>query len=127
MSLNCPCLCCFCYLLDLRPSLSSSHPRPEQKLRCGKFRTSLCDGATATLEETIRYNIWGYSKRTRTMIKRTTVLATMSFINAFLQVAATIEGADLAGAAGWASIWAVAASVTGLMFWWVGDVDGIRN
>ena len=82
---------------------------------------------TATLMETIWYNLWGYSKRTRIMIKRTATLATVCFLNTWLQVAATIEGVEVFGAIGWASVWATAAILTGMSFWWVGHVDGVSN
>jgi hypothetical protein len=82
---------------------------------------------TATLWDTIWYNVWGYSKRTRIMIKRTATLATFCFLNTWLQVAATVEGAEVLGAIGWASVWATAAILTGTVFWWVGHVDGVAN
>lgn len=82
---------------------------------------------TASLGETIRYNVWGYSKRTRTMIKRSATLAALCFVNTTLQVAATIAGAEAVGAAGWAGVWSTAALLTGATFWWVGHVDGVSN
>ena len=91
------------------------------------IKATVFNPETATLAETIKYNLWGYSKRTRVMITRTATLAAVSFLNTFLQAGVTVEGADVYGAAGWASIWATAAALTGTMFWWVGDVDGVSN
>ena len=82
---------------------------------------------TATLSETIWYNVWGYSKRSRTLIKRTTTLALASAVHTGMRIYIGIEGADLAGAIGWGSIWAVASTLTGAVFWWVGDVDAVSN
>jgi len=91
------------------------------------IKASAFNPETATLAETIGYNLWGYSKRTRILIKRTATLATVCFLNTWLQVAATIEGAEVLGAIGWASVWATAAILTGTTFWWVGHVDGVSN
>lgn len=102
-------------------------PATGAKAEVWEIQENPFDAASATLGETIKYNLWGYSKRSRTLIKRTAILASTSFVNTFLQVAATIEGVDLVGAAGWASIWSLAAVLTGSMFWWVGHVDGVAN
>ena len=82
---------------------------------------------TATLSETVQYNVWGHSKRTRTLIKRTATLVAVSGLNTWVQIYFTIEGTEGYGAAGWAGVWATAAALTGVLFWWVGDVDGISN
>ena len=89
--------------------------------------TAAFNPETATLYETIMYNLWGYSKRTRTMIKRTATLVTVSGLHTWLQTYASVEGAEGFGAAGWSSVWAVAAMLTGVAFWWVADVDGVSN
>jgi hypothetical protein len=91
------------------------------------IRAKAFNPETATLWETVQYNLWGYSKRTRIMIKRTATLATVCFLNTWLQLAVTIEGTDSLGSAGWASAWATAALLTGSIFWWVGHVDGVSN
>lgn len=85
------------------------------------------DPETATLGQTIWYNIWGYSKRTRTLIKRTAVLAIATAMQTGLRTYFTIEGVELAGAAIWAGMWAAAAVLVGGVFWWVGDVEGVFN
>lgn len=82
---------------------------------------------TATLRETFLYNFWGYSKRTRTLIQRTLTLAAITGIHTWLQTYVAIEGTESFGAAGWSAVWALAAIVTGVAFWWVGDVEGISN
>lgn len=85
------------------------------------------DPETASLAETLLYNLWGYSKRTRTLIKRTLTLAASTGFHNWLQTYVAIEGAESSGAAGWSAVWALAAVVTGAAFWWVGDVEGISN
>lgn len=82
---------------------------------------------TATLGETVWYNIWGHSKRTRTLIQRTVTLVAVTGFHTWLQTFVAIEGAESYGAAGWSGIWAVAATATGMAYWWVGDVEGVSN
>lgn len=82
---------------------------------------------TATLWETIMYNVWGHSKRTRTLIQRTATLVSVTAFHTWLQTYVAIEGTESYGAAGWSGIWAVAATATGVAYWWVGDVEGVSN
>ena len=93
----------------------------------GDIRAKAFNPETATLMETVRYNVWGFSKRTRTLVKRTATLVAVAGAHAWLQVYVTIEGAEGYGAAGWAGVWATAAALTGAAFWWVADVEGLSN
>ncbi|KAL8729710.1 MAG: hypothetical protein Q9166_004538 [cf. Caloplaca sp. 2 TL-2023] len=85
------------------------------------------DPESATLGQTIWYNVWGYSKRSRTLIKRTATLVLVSAMQTGLRTFITVEGVEVVGAAGWAAIWASAATLVGGVFWWVGDVDGVSD
>ena len=85
------------------------------------------NAATATLGETIMYNLFGYSKRTRTLVKRTATVAITAGLHTWLQTYVAIEGAEALGAAGWSGVWAIAAALTGAAYWWVGDVEGMSN
>ncbi|KAL8885350.1 MAG: hypothetical protein Q9215_006788 [Flavoplaca cf. flavocitrina] len=85
------------------------------------------DAETATLGQTVWYNIWGYSKRSRTLIKRTAILVLVSVMQTGLRTYITIEGVEPVGAAGWAAMWAAAATLVGTVLWWVGDVEGVSN
>ncbi|KAL8796769.1 MAG: hypothetical protein Q9195_000852 [Heterodermia aff. obscurata] len=82
---------------------------------------------TATFWETVKYNVWGHSKRTRTLIQRTSTLIAFTGLYNWLQTYFVVEGAEFFGAAGWSGVWAAAASLTGIVFWWVGDVEGVSN
>ena len=99
-------------------------PATGAKPDLGDIRNSAFNPATATLTETVMYNLWGYSKRTRTLIKRTATVAALSGSYTWYQLYITIEGIEGYGAAGWASIWVVATALTGMAFWWVGNVEG---
>lgn len=102
-------------------------PATGARLNLGDIRARAFNPATATLGETVRYNLWGYSKRTRELIKRTATLVAVSGFNTWLQMYVTVEGVDSVGAAGWAAVWATAAACTGLVYGWVGDVAGVTN
>lgn len=78
---------------------------------------------TASLSQTIAYNFWGFSARTRSLIKRTATVAVITGVHTWLQTYVAIEGVEAYGAAGWAAVWSSAAALTGLAFWWVGNVE----
>ena len=83
--------------------------------------------ATATLGQTVMYNLFGYSKRTRTFIQRTATVALVGGLHTWLQLYVAIEGTEGLGAAGWSMLWSSAALLTGTAYWWVGDVEEISN
>ena len=85
------------------------------------------DPVTASFWETVKYNAWGHSKRTRTLIQRTFTLIAFTGLYTWLQTYYVVEGAEFFGAAGWSGVWALAATLTGVVFWWVGDVEGVSN
>lgn len=78
--------------------------------------------ATATLSQTVIYNIWDYSPRTKIIIVRTAVLVLTSGISTFVQVSMTIAGVEPIGAATYSGVWMVAALVTGVGLGLVGAV-----
>lgn len=80
------------------------------------------DPATATFQETLWYNLWGFSDRTKMIIKRTAALAGVVGIYGLLQLWATIEGVEFTGAAVYSSVWATASLITGFVFNLVCDV-----
>lgn len=77
------------------------------------------DAETATLAETIWYNVWGYSKRVRVLILRTLIMAGMSGVSTITRSFASIEGVELVGAIGWTLPWVVSALFTGAAYGWV--------
>lgn len=83
------------------------------------------DPRTATLSQHLAYNLGlseaGFSRRAEILAKRAMVLAAGSFINSFVRAYMVVEGSELWGALGWASVWAVAAGLAGVGFAWVGD------
>ncbi|PWY92471.1 hypothetical protein BO70DRAFT_391875 [Aspergillus heteromorphus CBS 117.55] len=69
---------------------------------------------------------WGsLTRKTQVLVSRTVVLAGLLLGNTVVQVAGTVNGVDVTGAAAWGSVWAAAAVVTGALFGWVEAVDGV--
>ncbi len=85
-------------------------------------KTAAFNPETATLGETFVHNIWGWSVRTKILLKRMAVLLVMQGANSWLRTFVTIEGAESAGAAGWAALWVAASAIVGTAYEWVGDV-----
>lgn len=80
------------------------------------------DPATASLSETLRWNVWGFSTRIKVGLVRTGLVMLITWINTFLQCVVSMNGVESYGAAVYASIWALAALMTGLALELVGDV-----
>ncbi|KAK7183225.1 uncharacterized protein CC84DRAFT_1092114 [Paraphaeosphaeria sporulosa] len=78
--------------------------------------------ATATLPQTLKHNFWFFSRRTRTLIQRSAVLSTFLLANTVLR-GATLEGSEIAGSAGYAGVWILAANICAAWFVWTGDAD----
>lgn len=97
------------------PSLAVD--KTEEDDRLAKF-----DPASATLNETIYYNLWGFTTRTKMAILRTAVLATVTGISTYLHCAMTISGVESPGAAAYAGVWTVPALLSGLALGLVGGV-----
>ncbi|ORY70148.1 uncharacterized protein BCR38DRAFT_316960, partial [Pseudomassariella vexata] len=72
------------------------------------------DPATASLKETVWWNVWGWDDNLKVAIKRTATLMLVTGVNTALQTAFTVQGAETTGALAWASVWVMAAAVTGL-------------
>jgi hypothetical protein len=78
---------------------------------------------TATLAETLWYNVWGgYSPRTKVVITRTVTLMLVSGVNTFVQTFVTTEGVEVLGALGYSAVWVVAGGATGVALGVVGAV-----
>ncbi|ROT35689.1 hypothetical protein SODALDRAFT_328066 [Sodiomyces alkalinus F11] len=79
------------------------------------------DPVTATLGETVLYNLWGYTTRGKVIILRTAVVMVMTGISTYLQCFMTIGGVEPRGAASYAGPWVVASFLTGVALAFVGE------
>jgi hypothetical protein len=78
------------------------------------------DPVTSSLPETIKQNVWFGSRRTKELIKRTAVVAVLTFVHTVRKIS-TVQGTDLPGAAGYAALWVAATVLCSVTFAWVGD------
>ncbi|KAI9044381.1 uncharacterized protein KD926_000982 [Aspergillus affinis] len=78
------------------------------------------------LISTIYRKTWAsLSAKTRVLVSRTFVLASMLVVNTIVQVAGTIDGVDIEGASAWGSVWAVATFIVAGLFAWIEAIDGV--
>jgi hypothetical protein len=78
--------------------------------------------ATATLDQTIKANVLPADRRKKTLFQQTIILNAFVFATT-VQRCMTLNGSELPGAAGYASIWVVANAVLGMWYTWVGDTS----
>lgn len=80
------------------------------------------DAENASLADTIWYNVWGWSKKTKIVIRRTVLLMTIVGVNTFVQTFVTVEGVEAPGAVAYSGAWVVAAGICGGVLGFVGAV-----
>lgn len=80
---------------------------------------------TATIGQTVAWNLGfgehGLTHRGEILFKRTATLAASSFISTFIRAYVIVDGTELLGALGWASVWGSAAALVGVAYAWVGN------
>ncbi|KAH7170300.1 hypothetical protein EDB81DRAFT_752833 [Dactylonectria macrodidyma] len=79
------------------------------------------DPVEASLGETVWWNAWGYTAKTKVVIRRTAVAVLVSAINTFLASSKTVYGVEPLGAAAYSGVWALAALCTGVALGFVGS------
>ncbi|OLN94006.1 hypothetical protein CCHL11_03372 [Colletotrichum chlorophyti] len=81
------------------------------------------DPVTATLGETLAWNLWGYTTREKVVILRTAAAILVTGVNTYLQTYKTVNGVESYGAALYAGAWVGAAFLTGVGLAFVGGGD----
>ena len=79
------------------------------------------DPVSATLGQTVWFNIWGYTAKTKVIIERTAVVLLVVGLNTFLACTKTIYGIESWGAAVYSGVWVIAALFTGTALRLVGS------
>ena len=97
-------------------------PATGAQTHMGDIRTESFNPATASLGDHLNFNLWGWSKGTKVMLKRTAVLSIGIFLATWIKTWKTLEGSELLGSAGWAAMWAATTLLNGALLRWVGDV-----
>jgi len=78
------------------------------------------DPVRATLQETVWWNLWGYTAQAKVAIERTAAVVLVTGIRTYLECSLTVAGVENTGALAYASVWCAAALVTGLALRFVG-------
>jgi hypothetical protein len=69
---------------------------------------------------------WGrLSRKSKILISRTLILATMTLLNTVIQVSGTVKGVSVEGSAGWGLVWTAAVLAIGSTFAWIEAVPGV--
>ncbi|KAK4460356.1 hypothetical protein QBC42DRAFT_272603 [Cladorrhinum samala] len=80
------------------------------------------DPVSATLGQTVAWNLWGYTSRTKVSIIRTAVAMLFTAVGTYMDTALAINGVESYGAVVYASVWVTSALVTGLSLRYVGSI-----
>ncbi|KGQ12570.1 hypothetical protein BB8028_0003g11290 [Beauveria bassiana] len=79
------------------------------------------DPVQASLGETVWWNFWGYTLRSRVAITRTAIVAGITAVSTYLACAVAIDGVSRFGAVMYALVWAFATGGAGLALGLVGQ------
>ena len=83
-------------------------------------RLSEFDPANATFGQTLEWNIWGFTVKTKIVIQRTAFTMVITAVNTYLSLTLNIYGVEPNGAVAYATVWVAAALCTGLGLRFVG-------
>lgn len=79
------------------------------------------DPVSATLGQTVSWNLWGYTTQTKVSILRTATAILVTAISTYLQCKLMIKGVESPGAAIWAGVWGAATMAAGFTLRYVGS------
>ncbi|KAL2022338.1 hypothetical protein VTK56DRAFT_5736 [Thermocarpiscus australiensis] len=80
------------------------------------------DPVNATLGQTVKWNLWGYTTQTKVSLLRTAVAMLFTAVSTYLDTALAIKGVEPYGAAVYSGVWVIATVVTGLSLRYVGSI-----
>mgnify|MGYP001332464391 FL=1 len=92
-------------------------PRTEEDEKNEEF-----DPVNATLRETVKWNLWGYTTQTKVSLKRTATAMLVTGLGTVLETGLVLKGVEPYGAVVYAGVWVAAACVTGLGLRYVGSL-----
>ncbi|KAG5974293.1 hypothetical protein E4U55_008240 [Claviceps digitariae] len=78
------------------------------------------DPVNASLGQTVQWNFWGYTAKTKVGIRRTAAAAVLTGVGTFLACTYRMYGVESTGAAAYASVWVASAIFTGVGLGFVG-------
>lgn len=101
-------------VLVFAPYVTTGKSKDDDKIR--QF-----DPVQASLGETVWWNFWGYTARTRVIMQRALVAMVVTGVTTYLACTASIDGVDRLGAVVYAGVWVLAAGATGASLALVGS------
>lgn len=72
------------------------------------------DPVSASLGQTVWWNFWGYTAKTKVVIQRTAMAIFLTGVSTYLGCTRTIYGVESIGAAAYAAVWVAGAFFTGV-------------
>lgn len=96
------------------PYVTTGKSKEDEKIR--QF-----DPVHASLRETVWWNFWGYTLRSRIVITRTAIVTGMTAVSTYLACAVLIDGVSFFGAIAYSLVWSLATGGTGLALALVGQ------
>ncbi|GAB0131803.1 hypothetical protein EsDP_00000262 [Epichloe bromicola] len=78
------------------------------------------DPVNASLGQTVWWNFWGYTAKTKVVIRRTVTAAVLTGVSTFIACTQNIYGVESSGAAAYAGVWATSAILAGVGLGFVG-------
>ncbi|KAG6000181.1 hypothetical protein E4U54_001522 [Claviceps lovelessii] len=78
------------------------------------------DPVNASLGQTVQWNFWGYTAKTKVGIRRTVAAAVLTGVGTFLACTYRMHGVESTGAAAYATVWVTSAILTGVGLGFVG-------
>ncbi|KAG5952066.1 hypothetical protein E4U53_001705 [Claviceps sorghi] len=79
------------------------------------------DPVNASLGQTVQWNFWGYTAKTKVGIRRTVAAAVLTGVGTYLACTYRVYGVEPTGAAVYASVWVTSAILTGVGLGFVGS------
>ncbi|KAK0665996.1 hypothetical protein QBC41DRAFT_257112 [Cercophora samala] len=80
------------------------------------------DPASASLGETVKWNLWGWKDKTKVSVVRTGAAVVATVVGTYLDTALGIRGVDQVGAGVYAGVWGLAVVLTGVVLTYVGSI-----
>ncbi|KAG6030325.1 hypothetical protein E4U40_007972 [Claviceps sp. LM458 group G5] len=78
------------------------------------------DPVNASLGQTVEWNFWGYTAKTKVVIRRTIGAALLTGVGTFVGCSYRMHGVEAAGAAAYASVWVASVVLAGVGLGFVG-------
>lgn len=79
------------------------------------------DPVDASLGQTVWWNVWGYTTKTKVLIRRATLAVFATAVGTYLSTTATLSGVDCHGAMAYAAVWSTATLLTSIGLGFVGS------